>query len=418
MKIFKGDAILFYGIMLSAIGGFAQTVNTGKLSIESGTIVSSMQELHNEVSGDLINDGDLLLYSNYSNDGLVTFTPGITTGMTRMQSQSAVQNISGESPMQLNNVVFDNSHQAVPFHVSNEVSIAGQSYFESGIVDVINHQGLIVFEDDAVHFNANDSSYIEGEVRNNGNDSFQFPIGAGGHYRYLGMSAPDNATDAFSGIYHFENSNNLYPHNSKAGVINAINNAEYWIMDKKEGNTNIFITLTWDERTTPANIYAEPYEEIHIVRWDAGKKLWVDEGGAVNPETKEVTMIIDPLKDYGVFTLARVKVDNILPCGGKGVVIYNAISPNGDGINDYFNIDGIENCTNNQVQIFNRWGVKVFETRAYNTSGNTFKGISEGRATVKKGEVLPEGTYFYVIEFLDQVGGKNSQKAGYLYIKN
>lgn len=94
------------------------------------------------------------------------------------------------------------------------------------------------------------------------------------------------------------------------------------------------------------------------MRWDAKQNLWIDEGGVADSNTKEVAMVIDPLKKYGVFTLARVKTDVILPCGGKGVVIYLALSPDGDGVNDYFIIDGIENCTNNKVEVFNRWGLK------------------------------------------------------------
>jgi gliding motility-associated-like protein len=418
MKIIKTNKLLLGAVVLVSSVGTAQTVNTGELAIKPSTIMSVVDELDNTATGDLINDGELYMYSHYNNDGIVSFTPGTKTGITRMRGLKGYQDISGSVPMDWNNVEWNNTKAQPAFHLSNEVRIFGKADFKQGIVDDDNYNGLVVFESMASHINVADASHVDGYVRKNGNEAFLFPIGDGGQYRYAGISAPGNAGDAFTGKYFLEDSNTLYPHSNKAGVIKEIDDKEYWTVDKTAGNDNIFLTLSWDEDTTPSNIYGTPYDEIHIVRWDAAQNLWVDEGGAANPDTKEVTMVIDPLKEYGVFTLARVKVEDILPCGGKGVVVYNAVSPNDDGLNDYFNIEGIQNCTNNTVEIYNRWGVKVYETKAYNTNGNVFRGFSEGRVTINKNEKLPDGTYFYIINFLDGASGKNSKKAGYLYINN
>ena len=95
--------------------------------------------------------------------------------------------------------------------------------------------------------------------------------------------------------------------------------------------------------------------------------------------------------------------------------VINVITPNGDGIHDVLAINGIENYPNNTVRIYNRWGVMVYQTRAYNTSGNVFDGTSQGRVTVEKDNKLPVGTYFYVIDYEDQ-GGNMKQLSGYIYI--
>ena len=98
--------------------------------------------------------------------------------------------------------------------------------------------------------------------------------------------------------------------------------------------------------------------------------------------------------------------------------IFNGITPNGDGLNDYFQIVGIENWPNNNVEIFNRWGVLVFETDGYGGSDgkqNVFRGISEGRVTVQQNEELPTGTYFYILTFPADNPGK-ADYTGYLYI--
>jgi gliding motility-associated-like protein len=96
------------------------------------------------------------------------------------------------------------------------------------------------------------------------------------------------------------------------------------------------------------------------------------------------------------------------------LMIYNAVSPNGDNLNDYFKIDGITNFPNNSVTIYNRWGVKVFETKGYDSNGNNFNGYSQGRVTTAGGNKLPDGTYFYIIEY--ESAGNQNKTAGCLYL--
>jgi gliding motility-associated-like protein len=404
-------------VFVSASAGLiAQTKlhNEGVLSIQG--ITGTLAPIDNTNDGELINDGDFFVYNHYNNNGIVTFSSGTLTGLTRFNGIFGFQTISGTVPMDFYEVEFNNSMLQPAFHLSNQINVFNESNFLQGIVDNDNHGGLYVFENNAFHINTADESHVDGFVRKNGNQFFQFPIGDGGQFRYASISDPQDITDAFSGKYFLENSNQLYPHENRTSIITLIDNAEYWIVDKTAGNSNIFLTLSWDEDTTPTEIYAAPLEDIHIVRWDVSENRWVDEGGVADANTKEVTTIIDPLTQYGVFTLARVRSEDILPCGGRGVVIYNAISANDDGRNDYFIIDGIEECPQNTVEIYNRWGVKVYETTSYNTNGNVFNGYSDGRITISKNEKLPVGTYFYHINFLDENGGIRTKKAGYLYI--
>ncbi|WP_240740243.1 gliding motility-associated C-terminal domain-containing protein [Flagellimonas allohymeniacidonis] len=95
--------------------------------------------------------------------------------------------------------------------------------------------------------------------------------------------------------------------------------------------------------------------------------------------------------------------------------VINVITPNGDNVHDVLTITNIENFPNNTVKIFNRWGVMVYQTNSYNTSGNVFDGTSEGRVTVDKDNKLPVGTYFYIVDYEDQ-NGSMKQLSGYLYI--
>jgi gliding motility-associated-like protein len=89
--------------------------------------------------------------------------------------------------------------------------------------------------------------------------------------------------------------------------------------------------------------------------------------------------------------------------------IPQGFSPNGDGVNEVFIIEGIENYPNNNVRIFNRWGNRVFEASPYK---NEWSGTAEIGLVLGETD-LPEGTYFYIIELEENA----SQITGYVYLK-
>jgi gliding motility-associated-like protein len=111
-----------------------------------------------------------------------------------------------------------------------------------------------------------------------------------------------------------------------------------------------------------------------------------------------------------------ISVDAPLCITDVGITINTGISPNGDGVNDEFRIIGLNNFPQNTLQIFNRWGVKVFERDRYEQPGvKLFDGTSYGRVTVQEDEKLPVGTYYYVLNYQD-ASGTIMSKAGYFYI--
>lgn len=97
------------------------------------------------------------------------------------------------------------------------------------------------------------------------------------------------------------------------------------------------------------------------------------------------------------------------------IEIFNVITPNGDGIHDVLTIAGLENYPINTLRIYNRWGVLVYTTNAYNTEGNVFDGSSEGRVTIQVENQLPVGTYFYILDYEDTIGNSKSL-SGYIYL--
>ncbi len=94
---------------------------------------------------------------------------------------------------------------------------------------------------------------------------------------------------------------------------------------------------------------------------------------------------------------------------GTEIRPFNGVSRNGDGRNELFVIQCIENFPGNNVKIFNRAGTLVFEMDGYNNVDTYFDGKSN-RGISPFGNGLPDGTYFYIIDKRD--GSKPI--AGYL----
>ncbi len=94
---------------------------------------------------------------------------------------------------------------------------------------------------------------------------------------------------------------------------------------------------------------------------------------------------------------------------------YDFLSPNENGLNDVFVIRGLQQYPENELHIYNRWGVLVYETKGYGQNDNFFRGMSSGRVTVEPNAQLPEGTYYYVLIYQNAEGDLR-EKAGPMYI--
>ena len=69
--------------------------------------------------------------------------------------------------------------------------------------------------------------------------------------------------------------------------------------------------------------------------------------------------------------------------------ITSLFTPNGDGVNDTWYLENIQEFPDNEVIVYNIYGQEVFRKKGYN---NDWKGTFNG-------EDLPDGTYFYVLRF-------------------
>ncbi len=153
-----------------------------------------------------------------------------------------------------------------------------------------------------------------------------------------------------------------------------------------------------------------------------------DNSGSINSDTDILNIIDEP--ENGKIITAGSKVIQYLPanefCGQDlfqyvycndgdcvysnvtvevvcdDLIFYNGFSPNNDGLNDYFVIEGAQKYETNSLRIYNRWGQEVYFSKPYL---NNWDGSVNDK-------ILPDGTYFYIFE-----NGEGIAKKGFIYLQ-
>jgi gliding motility-associated-like protein len=85
------------------------------------------------------------------------------------------------------------------------------------------------------------------------------------------------------------------------------------------------------------------------------------------------------------------------------MIVYDVLTPNGDGINDTWTILNADRYPSAIIKVFNRWGKEVFSTVGYNNDWNG----------TYSGNTLPTGSYYYQV---DQNGDGTVILTGWIYL--
>ena len=118
----------------------------------------------------------------------------------------------------------------------------------------------------------------------------------------------------------------------------------------------------------------------------------------------------------GCESLMRLEViPTVIPCE---VIIYNAISINDNGLNDYMVIENAEYFPFNTLEIFNRDGYLVYNQRKYGVGDNLFRGMANVGGIYSQGSNLPTGSYLYVFTYYNPYEQQEFVKKGFLTINN
>jgi gliding motility-associated-like protein len=134
--------------------------------------------------------------------------------------------------------------------------------------------------------------------------------------------------------------------------------------------------------------------------------IWYIDGTEVQSGS-DYTYTHEAQQDFGIVTVTVVDLNTTCAASttievasfmNAGCVdIPQGLSPNGDGMNDCLILDHLEASDDIiKAEIYNRYGVKVFELNDYT---NQWCGQDANSGNSNSNDLLPVGTYFYVIQF-------------------
>jgi len=136
--------------------------------------------------------------------------------------------------------------------------------------------------------------------------------------------------------------------------------------------------------------------------------LWTPSTGLSSSTVAQPTATIN-----GTILYTLLETDTATGCSMTNQVtitiepneFYTGISPNGDGINDWWDIPMLDCYPDNTVVILNRWGSQVWMANNYNNTTVRWAGQN------MNGTDLPADTYYYTITY------NNTRKEGWIFIK-
>ena len=374
--------ILFF---VGATSGQAQTAlyNSGNLRIhENGQL-----GFHT----DLINDGifdDNLGLAGFYGDLPITVSGAFAPGLFDVEIA--------------NNAFVD---LLVPINTANNTN------FVLGDITTPRNQPSIYYHflQNAFHVGGSDLSKINGYAGVSGQTDFSFPVGDADYLRMLILNS--SSVQPFAKCaYFFEDPSNPVTFNGPFGSeirtaeVSAIGTSEFW---RLEGSVASTIQIGWNTRSDMAAL-TDDVGTIIPVGWSKAANQWESLGGpgAIGTLDNGITASISFIPDdYELITFGVLGE----PIEALDLGNY-LVTPNGDGINDTLLIPELEQSPNNNVRIFDRFGLKVFDKDNYT---NEFDGFAtSGSVVIGQDKGLPSGVYFYIATLHDL----DLEFQGFLYL--
>ena len=367
--------------------GHAQgLVNEGSTITVQGAQFTVRENLTN--NGTLINNGNLLISGAWINNG--TYVPGV-----------GLITFNGSLPQVINHN--DQAFQRLTISGGGEKRFLANITIESELVlqdgNLLSENGArIIFQPGAVISGGTDQSHVVGPIEQQGAGTWLFPTGNGSTYLPVEISGIGDATSkAILQLHELISGESL----TGAGNIAQLSTKRYWELNLTDGSlADSKLTLPLrgeDDFTGDASLFAigeslnplGPYADL-------GQSAFT--GNALNG-----ALTSESAPTLSFFTIVTLN-------GEENLIVYNGVSPNADGRNDFLKILNIERFPNNKVTIFNRWGDKVFEITGYDNDQRAFKGENN----LKANEKISSGVYFYKII----PGDGTKELTGYLQLKN
>jgi hypothetical protein len=195
------------------------------------------------------------------------------------------------------------------------VDVSHTARFEEGIilataVNSTDNGMLRLAHNSTIPIAAHQGSFVDGYVRKTGSSAFSFPVGHNDVFAPISISAPGNSSHHFTARYLHEDPDALYNVHAKDPSINNVSRCEHWILDRTNGNSNVTVTLGWQQ---PRSCELNDPPTLKVARWDGAP--WRDHGngGTSGGPMAGTIATMGVVNSFSPFTLASMGPLNPLP---------------------------------------------------------------------------------------------------------
>lgn len=291
--------------VIAATGAQCRTITIGA-AIPAGTYNSAIPSASLGINGSY----NLDVHGDWLNGG--SFSTG--TGTVSLIGASSITFSCAPTRTQtIYNLTIDKIGSAGITMVGGTHAVSNLMVFTRGI---ITQNTTLQIMNGATTTGQSNISHVDGPVIKTGTSAFVFPIGTGGLYRPIAISAPSQATDNFIAQYFSADPNSLYSAYSRDASLDHVGRCEYWILNRALGVTsNVSVTLTWDVNNCAIN----NLPELRVARWDAGQAKWKDQGNGGYAGSNSTGTIITngPVTNFSPFNFGSATTNNPLPISLK-----------------------------------------------------------------------------------------------------
>jgi hypothetical protein len=272
--------------MVSQLNAQQTINNSGNMRIHTGASFTSFGNFSNSSSAVLVNNGDLYIKGDITND-----QASMSTGTgTIFLNGTASQSVAGSQSMRTYHL---NSNNSAGIVLNNNLSVTGIHSFAGGMIASSATPNYLVYEAGSSHTGSNDSRHVTGWVKKMGNTNFDFPVGDANYLRPVSVTNLSAASEF--NCHYYTPSHHLSNVTTPVRMIKA---NEYWQINKVSGGTGQ-VTLNWDHSKVPMDNVMIP----DIITAYYNGINWTDDGGTATGNvltTGTITSAV--ISSFGSFT--------------------------------------------------------------------------------------------------------------------
>lgn len=389
--------ILLFVLLCGAFKAEAQIVNTGQQIFIDNQGLFYVETTYDHSGGSILDNGVFQINGNLTNTDAASgvFAP-LSTGIVNLSGNTQV--IGGTSKTSFPNLVLEGTGSAtLGFNadVFGSLNLKSKEFkADKYSLTITNTSATAVSRLTGYVSTDNKGKLIRAMNTSSG---YLFPVGSSVGtliYRPLEITPANTTANSFAvTFYNSDPTNQGFNRNSKRSQIQSVFDKYFYVLNQETGNSNA--SFKFYQNSASEGDYKQTVRYGNSQLWELAPPSTLLDGNFGDQLNRTLTANSTSVTQNVPFSFAIAS--NLT----DQFTFYNGISPNGDGKNEKWIVDGLDEFKDNELTIYNRWGDEIFKSKGY-SSANAWDGGN-----------LNQGTYFYVLKVNDVNGAAKVYK-GYI----